>query len=147
MKFRMTTAVVALVAIVAAGCGGDMEGSGSGSGSSEASGGGGTTVSLETQEDSGITGEATIEDDGGKSSVELTLEGAGDGKAYAAHVHEGTCDDLNPTPAFPLEDATGGGSSSTVDVEASALQEKDYAINVHDADDPTKYVACGNIDS
>lgn len=141
MKFRMmVVAAVAVMATVVTGCGGDDENS-----FSEGSGGG-MTVSLETQEDSGISGDATFGDKGGKSSVKLTLDGTEDGKAYAAHVHEGTCDELDPTPAYPLEDAKDGSSTSTIDVKSSVLEESDYAVNVHNADDPKKYVACGNIE-
>ena len=78
--------------------------------------------------------------------MELLLEG-GEG-THPAHVHEGTCDDLNPEPAFPLEDVEGGTSSTTIDVGAVDLLEGEYAVNVHEsADQLDTYIACGEIPS
>jgi plastocyanin len=81
--------------------------------------------------------------------------------AHPAHVHEGTCDELDPNPAFPLNDVaapedgeTAGAetallvesSVTTIDVSLDDLLADDYAINVHEsADNPGNYIACGDI--
>jgi hypothetical protein len=65
-----------------------------------------------------------------------------------AHIHEGTCADLNPDPAFPLTDVVDGGSETDVDVSLEELSLSDYAVNVHEsAAEADVYVACGDITS
>lgn len=92
--------------------------------------------------------------------------------AYPNHIHEGTCDDLNPQPAFPLADlafetAEAGMASAmatpmagmgmvgegipvavaTTEVDASldAIISGGHALNVHDSQDIGLYIACGNV--
>ena len=90
------------------------------------------------------------------------------GDPHPAHIHEGTCDDLDPNPAYPLNDVSdefladdeatvgdevGGeptqeveGSTTTVEVSLDDLVGEDYAINVHkSAEEADVYIACGNI--
>jgi plastocyanin len=90
------------------------------------------------------------------------------GDPHPAHIHEGTCDELDPNPAFPLNDVSdefladdeptvgdevGGdptleveGSTTTVEVSLDDLVGEDYAINVHkSAEEADVYIACGNI--
>ena len=49
----------------------------------------------------------------------------------ALHVHEGTCAQLTPQPAFGLTTLTDGKSETTIDISLSALQAGRYAINGH----------------
>jgi hypothetical protein len=86
--------------------------------------------------------------------------------AHPAHIHEGTCDNLNPAPAFPLEDvrlpeageATAmpmgrmtmvhevETSTTTVPVRLEDLLAAPHAINVHQsADQIEHYIACGEL--
>jgi len=108
----------------------------------------GDDVSIEMVElnDSGVSGSAVLSDDNGQTRVVLTLEGAtGD---HPAHIHEGTCDTLDPNPAYPLADVDADGASeTTVDVELSTLTGDDsYAVNVHKStEDIGTYVTCGDI--
>jgi hypothetical protein len=90
------------------------------------------------------------------------------GPVHPAHIHAGTCDDLDPNPAAPLTDVTmwmndtddetentPQGSltapmllRSETDVEMSLddLLATSYAINVHEsAENIQNYVACGEI--
>jgi plastocyanin len=85
------------------------------------------------------------------------------GEAHPAHIHRGSCDKLDPQPAYPLTDvtlpamatpaATGGAtaipverSRTVVDVTLDELQTGGYAINVHkSAQDIDTYIACGNL--
>ncbi len=78
------------------------------------------------------------------------------------HIHEGSCDNLDPAPLYVLSDlvlADGetqyGGEGSpaavqtgvtTVDVALADLVAGDFSINVHEsADNIDNYVACGEI--
>ena len=63
-----------------------------------------------------------------------------------AHIHEGTCDDLNPEPAFPLQDVVDGRSETDLDITLDDLALSTYAVNVHkSAAESDLYVACGDI--
>lgn len=104
------------------------------------------SLDLEEQNGSGITGTATLSPGSdGKVEVEIELDGS-DGGPHPAHIHEGSCADLNPNPAFPLEDVVDGRSRSTVDVDVADLTLDEYAINVHEsAENVDNYVACGDV--
>lgn len=88
------------------------------------------------------------------------------GMAHPAHIHDGTCDTLNPAPAYPLEDVRlpedGGAtpapmgrmaerhevetSSTVVPVRLDDLLAAPHAINVHQsAEQIDVYIACGEI--
>jgi plastocyanin len=102
---------------------------------------------------------------GGRASIAQAQDAA----AHPAHIHVGTCDELDPNPAFPLsnvsgeflngETATAGdevgageesltveGSTTTVEVSLDELLASNYAINVHEsAENAANYIACGNV--
>ncbi len=93
------------------------------------------------------------------------------------HLHLGTCDDLDPTPAVALADlqfpewvsALSGDADASVDVvvpepadfggapipvaiattevavSLADIVAGGHALNVHDAADPSIYIACGNV--
>ncbi len=94
--------------------------------------------------------------------------------AHPAHIHEGNCETLNPTPLFPLADvemrsgmsmdmaspaaspmAMGTGSMeampaavsvTTVAVSLETILSAEHAINVHEsAENAGNYIACGAI--
>lgn len=91
---------------------------------------------------------------------------------FPNHIHEGTCEDLNPQPLVPLADlrfmtdgATAGTPMATpvvsvsggaeavpvavattrVELALSDILAADHAIDVHDPSDVSNYVACGAI--
>src|SRR5947209_19661631 len=66
-----------------------------------------TTLQLVQQNNSGISGTATFTPSGGGVRVDLKVNGAGAGP-QPAHIHEGTCAQLNPTPQFTLAPVTNG---------------------------------------
>ena len=87
---------------------------------------------------------------------------AADAAGLPAHVHRGTCETLDPNPAFPLADvavpqgagqAVGGEgaipvltSTTTLAVSLDDLVNQPHAINVHEsAQNPQNYIACGNV--
>lgn len=106
------------------------------------------TIDLGELNDSGVSGTATLTDNGdGTTTVDIQVDGAtGD---HPAHIHEGTCDDLDPNPKYPLTNVDADGVSSTeVDVSLDDLLASPYAINIHlSADNIATYVACGNIEA
>lgn len=106
-----------------------------------------TTIDLREQNGSGISGSATIAPTGtDEVRVTVTLSGGGGGVARPAHIHEGSCADLNPTPKYPLENVVGGKSETTVRVAATDVLAGEFAINVHESEDnPGRYVACGDL--
>src|SRR5687768_1597239 len=72
----------------------------------------------------------------------------GSGHAHPAHVHLGTCEELDPNPAFPLTDVALAPNASgdeadgttaipvehsvtTVDATVEDLRTGGYAINIH----------------
>ena len=146
-------AFVPTLALALPGCGGDAD---------EDAG----TVAVETSEDagdamgdisvalaelsgSGQSGTATLTaENGEKVRVAITLDGKGRA-SHPAHIHEGSCDDLNPTPAYPLASVEEGSSETVLEgVGIEKLQDGDYALNVHESDsEPDEYIACGNLGS
>ena len=135
--------LVALLVLVAAGCGSDDNG-----GNGEAQVGGEiANVELKEQNGSGESGTAELRAEGGQTVVEITLDDA-PATAQPAHIHKGTCANLDPAPAYPLEDVVDGRSTSTENVTLEDLKSGQYAINVHkSAAEAQTYVACGNVGS
>lgn len=104
---------------------------------------------------------------GGRAEMTTAQDDAAD--VHPAHIHEGTCDDLDPNPAYPLsnvgaamlndgtptagEEMVGAASAiliessvTTVDVALDDLLAEDYAINVHESpENAQNYIACGDI--
>lgn len=102
------------------------------------------TVTLAAQGGSNVTGEAKLGAEDNQTNVTLDLENAPG--PHPAHIHEGTCADLNPAPKFPLTDVVGGKSETTVDVSVADIQATPHAINVHEsAANLEKYVACADL--
>ena len=133
--FAVLLAVGAL-SLVAAGCGGD----------DDEGGGEAVEVELSEQNGSGQSGTATLEPAGeGRTTVTLELSNPPD-VPQPVHIHEGTCAELNPQPAFPLTNLEDGSSETTVDISVEDLQNGEYAINAHASEEDVEtYVACGDI--
>lgn len=103
------------------------------------------TIDLAELNDSGISGTASLTADGDATVVSIEVTGASGG--HPAHIHEGTCDNLNPNPEYPLASVDADGTSeTTVEVALDDLTGGEYAINLHESDTNLgTYVACGNI--
>ena len=126
---------MALATVALAACGGDDE-----------AGGDDVTVELAEFDGSGQTGTATLTADGEQTRVVIAVDSPVS-DSQPAHIHEGTCDDLTPEPAYGLPNVTAGSSDSTVDVSLDTLTDGDYAINLHMSDDDlATYTSCGEID-
>jgi CHRD domain len=103
------------------------------------------TVPFKAQNKSGETGTATLTADGNKTRVEIALSGA-PATAQPAHVHDGSCANIDPKPKHPLTSVVNGKSTTTLDVPLAQLTGGNLAINVHkSAAELTTYVACGDI--
>lgn len=98
------------------------------------------------QSDSGLTGTATLTEQGGQTTVSMTFAGAPDSVEQPAHIHAGSCAVLDPAPAYPLNNVVGGKSETTVDVSLAELLAAPFAINVHkSAEEISTYVACADL--
>jgi hypothetical protein len=135
---RAAVSAALLVLVLAAACGGDEE--------NEAGTGAEVTVELAEQNDSGQSGTATLTADGDSTTrVVIELEN-GTPEAQPAHVHPGSCADLDPEPKHGLTNVVDGRSETTVQAPLSELAGAGLAINVHkSAAEVQTYVACGDI--
>jgi hypothetical protein len=136
----MTTRILLLTALVLglAACGGD-------DGGDEAAGGDTVTVELAEQNGSGESGTATLTAEGEQTRVVLELSNPAS-DSQPAHIHNGTCANLDPAPAFGLPNVEDGSSEATVDVALDELTSGEYAVNVHKSNDEADvYVSCGDI--
>ncbi|HMA36927.1 MAG TPA: hypothetical protein VKY74_20905 [Chloroflexia bacterium] len=104
-------------------------------------------ITLIDENGSGEDGSAQLTDQGdGTTKVELLMMNAPDGAVQPAHIHKGTCTTLDPTPAYPLNDVTGGKSTTIVKVALATLLAEHYAINVHkSATEIASYISCGTL--
>jgi hypothetical protein len=107
------------------------------------------TVQLNAQNNSGESGTATItyvSDADFMVSVNLTGGGAAMSEPQPAHIHKGSCANLDPKPLYPLTNVVNGKSDTTVMAKLSDIASGGYAINVHkSAAEASVYVACGDI--
>jgi hypothetical protein len=103
------------------------------------------TLNLATQNNSGITGTAVLTNlGGGRMRVELHATGAGPGP-YPAHIHQGSCAQLNPAPRFPLTNVVDGVSVTDIDASLQLVTSSPHAIHMHKSPDEMPiYVACAD---
>jgi len=121
-------ALAATVLLAAAGCGDDS-----------------VSVRLTEQGDSGQSGQATITAEGYRTTVVIELSNQS-GVPQPSHIHQGTCDDPNPRPAFALNNVAGGKATTTINASLALLQVTDYYVNVHKSESEIGIVvACGDI--
>ena len=104
-----------------------------------------STYPISAQNGSGEKGTVTLTASGDKTIVTVALTGA-PAEAQPAHIHTGSCTNLNPAPKFPLTSLTSGKSTTTVPASLASLTAGGFAVNVHkSANDLKDYVACGNL--
>lgn len=106
-------------------------------------------VPLEAQNGSAESGNATLTAVGDQTRVVLDIQsrsGTPVAPRQPAHIHKGSCEEVDPTPAYGLNDVKAGKSTSTVDVKLDDLINETVVINVHvSAENVERYVACGII--
>ena len=104
------------------------------------------TIQISPQNNSGISGTATLTPMGNQTRVVLNLQGTPQGGNHPAHIHAGTCANLDPRPAFPLTNVQNGMSETTVNVSIDQIRAAQHAINVHKSpQEASVYVGCGNL--
>lgn len=106
----------------------------------------GLTLDFREQNNSGIGGTVAFElTSEGTVEVEIELTGSGAGP-HPAHVHAGSCADLDPTPKWPLNNVVNGRSKTTLDVSLADVTASEYAVNVHESpENAARYVACADL--
>lgn len=106
------------------------------------------TIKLNELQGSGDFGTATLTA-AGPNQVRVVIQMGGAMAMehnHPAHIHQGTCATLDPTPAFPLNPVTNGQSDTTVPVALTTLLASSYAINLHESPEAiTTYTSCGDI--
>ena len=103
------------------------------------------TVNLAPQNASGEKGTVTLTPQGDKTQVVIKLAGA-PSAAQPAHIHDGSCANLDPKPRVPLQNVVDGASTTTLDMKLADVVGKGGAVNVHkSAADLKTYVACGDL--
>jgi hypothetical protein len=141
MMIRRATVGAVVLVLLGAGCGS------SDSSESESPSSGEVVVTLEEQNGSAESGTATLTAEGDRTRVVLEVQSKSAtpvATPQPAHIHKGSCDELDPTPAYGLNDVQAGKSTSTVDAKLTDLRNGDFAINVHEsAEKIESYVACG----
>ncbi len=111
-----------------------------------------TTVDkMMEQNNSGQSGTVsfTVSPDGSTLTVEINISGGSD-VPQPAHIHKGSCDNLDPKPFYPLSNVVNGKSVTVItaaDIEGLDYQNSNqFAVNVHkSAAEVSTYVSCGDI--
>jgi hypothetical protein len=104
-------------------------------------------ITLIDENGSGEDGSAQLTEQGDNTTkVELLMLNAPEGAVQPAHIHKGSCANLDPNPAYPLNNITDGKSTTVVNISLTELTSEKYAINVHkSAAEISVYVSCGNL--
>ena len=104
------------------------------------------TLTLETLNDSGVTGTAVLtEVDGGLTLVVVEVD-PGEYPDMPAHIHPGTCTDLVPQPTYPLANVVDGTSETEIVASIDELFSGGFALNLHaSSNDWETYTACAEL--
>jgi hypothetical protein len=104
------------------------------------------TVPLAELVGSGQSGTATLTPEGDGATTVVIRVGNPPQATQPAHIHPGTCSDLDPLPAYPLEPITGGSSTTRISASLGELRSGRFAVNVHLSEEEIRTsVACGEI--
>ena len=103
-------------------------------------------VNLEEQNESGVSGTASLVESEEGLWVILNLEGAPENAAQPAHIHRNTCEEIGAV-LYPLEFPVNGFSQTLLPLTPEELMaDLPLSINIHkSAEEAQIYVACGNI--
>lgn len=103
------------------------------------------TVTLASQNNSGVSGTATLTAMGNQTQVVVKVTGEPAGGSEPDHIHVGSCPAVGAVK-YPLANVVNGTSTTVVNVPLSTLTAGTYAINLHEsAAKANIYVACGDI--
>jgi hypothetical protein len=139
-------ALLLLPVVVLAACGGDDGGEGPAAAAPEsASSSNEVTVELAEQNNSGESGIATLTATGASTRVVLEMKNPTT-DSQPAHIHRGSCENLDADPLHGLLNVIQGRSETVVNVPLSELTAGGLALNVHQSNAKLDtYVACGNL--
>lgn len=100
-------------------------------------------LTLETLNDSGVTGSVTLKPlSNGHTEVAVEVDPAGHPN-MPAHIHPGTCDELVPQPKYPLQSVVEGRSTTDVPASVEDLLSDTVALNLHASNSQMElYTAC-----
>lgn len=103
------------------------------------------TVNLVEQNDSGISGTATIAEVEDGIRVVLDLTGTPQDIAQPAHIHYNTCEEMGEV-LYALESPVNGFSQTLLPLSwLELLPQLPLSVNVHkSAEEASTYVACGD---
>jgi len=91
-------------------------------------------------------GSASVGADGKGIKVAVHVFNEPKGASEPAHIHRGTCKNLDPVPWKSLSPVANGTSMTHIDgVTLDDLKKGHYAINVHDPKNLKRYVSCGDL--
>jgi hypothetical protein len=140
MKLTAPCAVGTALLLIGAGCGG----TGTSSAAEEVSSDD-VYVMLSEQNGTGESGTARLIPLRTRTKVVLELTGAVKSR-QPAHIHAGSCDDLDAKPKYELSEVKSGTSASIVDAKLTTLRRGTFAIDVHESTAALgNHVACGEI--
>jgi Cu/Zn superoxide dismutase len=145
-RFILFGALLLLPVVVLAACGGDDGGEGPAAAAPEnASSSDQVTVELAEQNNSGESGIATLTATGASTRVVLEMKNPTT-DSQPAHIHRGSCENLDADPLHGLLNVIQGRSETVVNVPLSELTAGGLALNVHQSNAKLDtYVACGNL--
>jgi len=104
------------------------------------------TIRLNALNNSGQTGTATFIPKGDSTKVVIELSNVPTGTTQPAHIHRGSCANLERAARWGLKPVKNGRSVTLVPASLDAILEEKTAINVHKSAIETQiYVACGDI--
>lgn len=104
------------------------------------------TLEFDELNDSGVRGSVTLFPQDDRTVVQIAVTNVAGN--HPAHVHTGTCGDIDPEPEFPLTNVDADGRSDTVlEVPLEILPDGEYVVDIHLS--PTELgtlIACAEID-
>src|SRR5215471_16275710 len=104
------------------------------------------TVTLSPENNSGISGTATLTAMGSQTQVVINVTGEPAGASEPDHIHTGQCGPTLGGVKFPLKNVENGTSTTTVNTTLASLETGGFAINLHEsAANIGHFIACGNI--
>jgi hypothetical protein len=104
------------------------------------------TVTLSPENNSGISGTATLTAMGSQTQVVINVTGEPAGASEPDHIHTGQCGPTLGGVKFPLKNVENGTSTTMVNATLASLETGGFAINLHEsAANISHFVACGNI--
>ncbi|HEY8744975.1 MAG TPA: hypothetical protein VIU62_17945 [Chloroflexota bacterium] len=103
------------------------------------------TVTLATQNNSGVSGTATLTAMGNQTQVVVNVTGEPAGGSEPEHIHTGSCPAVGAVK-YPLKNVVNGTATTVVNVPLATLTAGTFAVNLHESVAKIGvYIACGNI--